>query len=228
MASRFDKRIGEILKKSLLPLMRTRGFCKNGSTYIALRDEVTWLVDVQKSRWNDSHEAQFTINGGVYIPGVVSGYSGRPEPAKPKLVDCCLSVRIGMLDESRLDKWWKLNDADNEEEHDEQIAAELSARVGRQLLPFLGRFDSRKEVVAFLTTPPISAADKLVSPQDETRRHAYAAFIYAGQRNAAKAQEEIERAAQEAKGSPVENVMQKLRQRLAATLTCPWTAPDRA
>ena len=108
MTSQFTRRIDGILKSALTPLLRSRGFRKRGPVYVAEHGEVTWLVDVQKSQWNDRNEAQFTVNGGVYVPGVVSGYSRRPDPAEPKMVDCCLSVRIGMLDESRVDKWWKI------------------------------------------------------------------------------------------------------------------------
>ncbi len=216
MASPFAQRIAGVLKGGLTPPLRARGFRKEGCVFVAEHDDVVWLVDVQKSRWNDGDEAQFTVNGGVYVPGIVSGYSGRPEPAKPKLADCCLSVRIGMLDESRIDKWWKVTASDDlQDAVDEGIAAEVRDRVEGLLLHFLQSFESRAVVAEFLAGST-DIATRFVSPQAAAQRHAYASLIYSGLGNSAKAQSEIELAMREAEGSPIEGVIRRLRERLVS------------
>ncbi|MCB9869356.1 MAG: DUF4304 domain-containing protein [Planctomycetes bacterium] len=136
---------------SLTPLLRSHGFRKEGSVYLAQYGEMALLVDIQKSRWNDEDDAKFTVNGGIYIPGIVSAYSGRPDPEKPKIADCSLSVRIGMLDELRLDKWWKVTSRDSRQDVvDEEIARELCDRVEMLLLPFLAKFESPAGVAEYL------------------------------------------------------------------------------
>ena len=95
MESLLAKRISGILGSGLTPLLRAHEFRKCGQVYVSERGDVSWVVHVQRSRWNDETEAQFTINEGIYTPGVVGAYLGRPEPSALKLVDCCLSVRIG-------------------------------------------------------------------------------------------------------------------------------------
>ena len=121
-----------------------------------------------------------------------------------------------MLDEARLDRWWKVTASDDPQDAvDERIAVEVRDHVESLLLPFLESFVSRADVATFLAAPP-DAADKFVSPQAAAQRHAYASLIYVGQGNSAKAQTEIKQAIQEAAGSPIEEVVQKLRRRLFA------------
>lgn len=211
MTAVFKQRIDGILAAGLTPLLRSRGFRKRGTLYVADHGEVSWLVDVQNSRWNANDEAQFTVNGGVYVPGVVSGYSLRPKPAVPKMVDCCLSVRIGMLDESRVDKWWKITPLDRPEEVvDEGIAIEVRRHVEFLLLPFLERFESAAAVAEFLERPT-DRATGLVAPQSSPQRHAYASLIYSKLGNSAKARKEIEQAVREAEGTPIEGVIKRVR-----------------
>jgi len=214
MTAPFSQRINGILNGGLTPLLKERGFRKEGWVYVANHGDVVWLVDVQTSRWNGKDEAQFTINGGVYVPGIVSRYSGRPEPTKPKLADCCLSVRVGMLDESRLDKWWKVKSSDIPRDVlDGGIAAEVGDCVECLILPFLQKIDSRIAVAEFLAGST-TGATKYVSPQATAQRYAYASLIYSRLGDNAKAQSEVERAMHEAKGSPIEDVISRLRERL--------------
>ena len=213
MASPFEKRIDGILKNSLTPLLKPQGFRKSGRIYRAQRDDIIWLVNVEMSLWNDKDQAQFTVSGGVYVPGIVGRYLNKPEPARPTLGYCCVSVRMGMLDESRLDKWWELTWSGDPNEADKQIAAELSDRVENLLLPFLGTFNSPEGVAAYLLAPR-TPDNRFVSPQDELGRRIYAALIYARQGNTAKAREEIDRAAREAEGSPIEEFVRRVRESL--------------
>jgi hypothetical protein len=216
MASPFARRLEEIVKGSLTPLLRSRGFRKEGSVYRLQRDSMTWLVDLQKSRWNDPQEAQFTLNGGVYIPGTVSVYTGRPEPEKPMIADCCLSVRVGMLDESRRDKWWKVTARDDPRAAlDESIAEDVCGHVGKLLLPFLERFRSVADVAEFLDGTA-DVPTKLFAPQAAAQRHAYASLIYLTMGDRTKAHREIEQAMCDAKGSPIEGVVERLREHVSS------------
>lgn len=209
MTSLFTQRIDGVLKAGLTPALRARGFRKERALYIAELGEVSWLVDIQKSRLNDPSEAQFTVNGGVYVPGVVSGYLRRPDPKTPKMPDCCLSVRIGMLDESRLDKWWKVAASDRPDADDE-IALDVRHRVESQLLPFLERFASAASVAEFLERP-MDRVSGLVQPQSSALRHTYASLIYAKLGDNTRAGKALDQAIREAKGSPIEDFVKKVR-----------------
>ncbi len=217
MVSPFAQRIDRILKSGLTPILRRYRFVKSGPVYRAKKADVVWLVDVQKSRWNDEREAQFTINGGVYITGVVAVYCRSAEPAKPKIEDCCLSVRIGQLLEEGIDKWWRVTASDEPEDVvDAEIGVDVRDRVERVLLPFLHRFGNSVEVAQFLEGP-IDSTTSFVSPQSLAQRHAYASLIHLRLGNTARAYSEIEEAVREAEGTPIDEVIKRLRAHVLST-----------
>ena len=208
------QRIARILSKNLTPFLRARGFNKTGNAYLSEKVDLAWLISVQKSRLNDNKEVQITINGGVYIPGVVSEYARRSAPDKPTLADCCLSVRIGMLEESRRDKWWKITSYDEcPNTTDEIIAAELHEWVEGLLLPFLAKFKSRGDVAAFLEGA-VEGCDRFVMPQSGAQRYTYASLIFAQMGHGDSARRAIERAMLEAEGSPAAEFVRRVRERL--------------
>lgn len=216
MASPFAQRIARIIKGNLTPLLKSHGFRKEGSVYVADHGDMAWLIDIQKSRWNDHDEAQFTVNGGVYVPGVVSVYVRQPDPAKPKIDDCCMSVRIGMLEESQCDKWWKVTaDDDRPVVVDEMIATELRDWIENLLLPFLAKFESPVDIAEFLEQPT-DASNRFVAPQSAAMRRAYASLIYARIGNADKARHAIEQAVHHAAGSPGAEFIQRLREKIVS------------
>lgn len=218
MKSILTRRVDGILGGELTTLLRERGFRKQGRLYVAESDTVTRLVEAQLSRWSDEDEARFSINGGVFVPGVVSAYSGREETINPKLLDCCLSVRIGMLDSTPSDKWWKITASDATPcATDEQIGADIRNHMESTLLPFLARFESPSAVAAFLARP-IEDATKYVFPRSAAQRHSYASLIYSLLGDTERARKEIDFAVHEAKGSPIEEIIEKLRRHIVVTL----------
>lgn len=97
---------------------------RRGQLYIRDRDHVFHMVDIQYSRWNDAAKASFTLNAGIYVPGVTSTFRKRPDPEKPKPSDCCISVRVGMLTHEKHDLWWELSESSD---HQSEV------RVGEQI-----------------------------------------------------------------------------------------------
>ena len=210
-----SKRFRDILNRGVNATLRARGFRKTRCVFRAKCHHVSWLVNAQRSRWNNAKHLEFTLNCGIYIPGVVSRYNSTHEPIEPNLKDCCLSARVGLLGESRLDKWWLLTLSDSEQEADETIISELNGYLEHAILPFLTGFRSEVDVTEFLTAPS-TAANRLISPQGMAQRHAYASLIYARLEDKVKAHEEIERAAEEANGTPIAPIIQSLRRSLLA------------
>ena len=105
-------------------------------------------------------------------------YLGRSEPARKKLTDCCIQVRIGMLAEDRLDKWWVLKSNDDVEISDRAVGEDMCYRLENHVIPFLNRFRSPETAMEFLSAPR-TAADKLVLPRNKEISLSYAAAIAA-------------------------------------------------
>jgi len=115
-----------------------------------------------------------------------------------------------MLDDSKLDKWWKVTASDAPEDAvDEQISTEIHDWVENLLLPFLQRFGSSVEVAKFLEGL-MDSTNSFISPQSLAQRHAYASLIHLRLGNAVKARSLIEKATREAKGTPIEEVIKRL------------------
>lgn len=210
MASILKQRITRVLKEGPSALLLPLSFRKEGCVYCAVHGDVTWIVDIQGSRWNDTEEAQVTINGGVYVPGVVSRYLRKADPVKPKLVDCCVSVRIGMLSKSKLDTWWTVAASDRApDDMDTRISAEMRNQVNELLLPFLTKFKSLIDVAEFLDRP-ISADTHFVAPQAVEQRYAYAGLVYSRIGDNAKSCIAINQAIREAEGKPNEEFIRAL------------------
>lgn len=232
MATPFDARISFVLRTGVSPLLRTNGFRKTGRVYLASRQEVTWLVQVEKSRWNSKEKAEFTLSGGIYIPGVVSRYLCKPDPAPTKvdLADCCISTRIGMLDETQCDTWWKFTGSREICDGDRSIALDIQHRLSHDLLPFFIAYDTRRKVIEFLLQPVAPKKSgymptaSLISPQDEVGRRVYAAFLLANEGNLGQAKQVIERAVTDHRGKPGEEFVKRARDTILGKLVS--STPD--
>lgn len=209
MNVRNDRRVNGILKASLTPFLKSLGFHKTAMVYRAQQADLTWIINVQLSQWNDDEHVSFTLNGGIYVPGVVSRYSPRPEPIRPSLLDCCVSVRIGMLDESKLDVWWSFRGTQWSEKKVRQVGSSIREHVQRLLLPFLSPLDSQDAVAEFLSDPVTSETDK-VCPQSDAIRRSYAAIIKMNLGKTVEALRDIETARSLAVGTPVQGHIEDL------------------
>ncbi len=193
--------------------LKQHGFNKRGNVYVRQSEEVFQMVDVQYSRWNDAEEVNFTLNGGVYVPGVTSRFSNSPEPKRPKLRDCCITVRVGMLTESHLDVWWKMSASDGVLV-DRKIKEEIASITENTLMPFLERFRDAKAVAGFLSKQP-ATEDQHIEPSAEGLRLSYAAIIWAKLGASDRCQTCLERAMQRSRNTPLEGTVTSFTKRFS-------------
>jgi hypothetical protein len=207
-------RINKLLMKSLTPILVQNGFNKRGSVYTRASRSLLHMVDVQHSRWNDTIEVSFTLNCGVYMPGVTSTFRNISEPKQPKPTDCCIAVRVGMLTESRLDRWWRISKTDGSD-CDRKIGEEIVSVVERFVLPFLQRFQQEKSVPEFLSQPR-HGADEYVEPRADGLRLSYAAIAWSILGARSDCQTCLERAISLSKKTPMESIISSF----ASRFTC--------
>lgn len=212
MSSPFDSRLTKILGLSITPLLKAEGFSKNRKCYHRKHETLTWVIELQKSRWNDQQQMQFTLNCGIYIPGVISTYINRSEPKNPEIPFCCITVRVGMLQQDHLDKWWTLS-VDQDEATDQLIEQELHLAVTNNLLPFLSKFKGMDDVLSYLEKPR-PESERYVSPIDEVQSRIYLAILYWLKGNQQNSQENLQAAEQAAVGKPIEEAVINLRARI--------------
>ncbi len=202
-----------LLRKEVAPAFRSFGFKKVGDIFYRQSAELLFLIAIHRSRGNDENTFEFTCDCGIYIPEVVSRYLNRNGSDKPKIHDCCCSIRIGMLSEEKNDIWWAL-EANKLASDDSAIAASFVKKVELLGIPFLSSFESSEDVGNFLSRE-IPKQFAQVSPISEIQRLAYSAIIFDNRGNKEKAVDLIKKSKEKSKGSPIENHIMNLCQRLS-------------
>jgi hypothetical protein len=208
MASLLRKRMRDIVSRSIVPELEGFVADPTARTYVKGSGAVVYVVDVQPSVKSRSAVVSFTVNCGVYIHDVVCRFQGRPAPSFPKITDCCLAARAGLLSEPFLDKWWQLSN-DDESNHDEQVCAEMRRLVNNGALPFMARFPDRKAVATFLLAPPRDRADKFVNPMARALRATYAALIWRQLEQRERCASSLRLATEESRGTPIEDEIEE-------------------
>lgn len=155
MASPFEPRLTAILKTYVTPFLNDLGFRKDRNVYERVCGEWSWLIEIQRSHFQDKERADFTINCGIYIPAVAATYfeflNGQP-PKSPDEALCAVRVRLGRL-ASEFDRWWQLCAGDDTKIVDHRIGQELADLLKCHALPFFQRFKSLREIADFLVGP---------------------------------------------------------------------------
>lgn len=177
MSSTYEARLQSILKSHLTPLLKGKGFTKRSNTYYLELNELTWLIEIERSGFNDATQVSFTVVCGVYIPGVMSRFiiADRAELKNPKYSDCTVFARLGWLAPMHMDTWWTLSLIDNSGT-DDAIGEDIVQRIENDALPFLGRFPDSRSVIAFLQEPR-KECESSIEPSEVVKIQIFAAII---------------------------------------------------
>jgi len=127
------KKIEEIVKLRLAPLLKQHGFTKSGRDFHRQRERDWQVVNVQASQGNLGEDGKFTVNLGVYV-SAVAALAGTPAlEGKPKEHSCTVRERIGMLMREQNDHWWNVSPSISSE----QTAKDVASAVEQFGIPWL-------------------------------------------------------------------------------------------
>lgn len=195
-------RAKRILAESAAPCLLKSGFSKNGNRFVRATGKFAHVIEVQYSRWNNTDELTFTFNCGVWLRGVTSAYLKNPEKSEPRILDCCISARVGMLVANKHDVWWSLKPTDTVD-HDHEVKLAIESVIQDSVIPFLSRFDTQEKAAEFLSGR-VSGDDAFVDPRSESVRAVYAAAAWKAVGESDRCRDCLERAVLKAKGMPNE------------------------
>jgi hypothetical protein len=170
------KRAAVVLREGIAEQLEKEGFRRERQVYLRERGQMMHLLDVQYSQWNDETEVTFTLNCGIYREDVTSLFRNAAPPRHPKVTDCCIFARIGMLTESHLDLWWKVTAGDTESA-DAKVRQQLGDVVARYALPFFEGFPDERAAAQFLSAER-PRKDEYVEPREPAVRQSYAAALW--------------------------------------------------
>ena len=94
------------VKAGLLGALRDAGFRGTARDFHRSRGPVTDAVNIQASRSNAGEKGRFTVNLGIYLPGVEAILRGAPLTNPPCEVDCTVRVRLASVAPGGGDGWW--------------------------------------------------------------------------------------------------------------------------
>ena len=212
MTRDLEKQVRKELQTRLTQHLSQAGFRRTGNGYKRTFGGVSHVVDVQYSKWKNPNKVSFTLNCGVYVPRVVSVFHGTAEPLRPKLTDCCVYVRGGMLTDEKLDTWWSVAVEKNIEVASASSAAE--AMIKQHILPFLERFAEPADVAEFLSSHRC-VSDTSVEPRADAVSHIYAAILWRTAGGSERCREMMDTALREAARTPLADVVAKFAARFA-------------
>jgi hypothetical protein len=128
LQSEFD----EILKNLVFPFFKELGFKKNGNGFNKKIGEITQVVNIQKSRWNNKDNVSFTFNIGFFSAEIYIDFWNKGIPKFIKDYDCQITYRLGQLTKGS-DYWYELN----ERIEKANLEIEIYENLNHYLKPFI-------------------------------------------------------------------------------------------
>lgn len=87
--------IDKLIEDHIAPLLKMRGFKKDGRTWINDKSDFSFIVNVQADKWNSiNRQAQFFVNYGIFVPSTYQKHFKMPIPKSPKEYDCIIRHRL--------------------------------------------------------------------------------------------------------------------------------------
>jgi hypothetical protein len=172
-----QKRAANIIKKWLTPTMHARGFAKKGIVYSRVLADVLHLMDIQQSDSNRKTAVRFTLNIGVYVPGVQETIYGGAERKKFSAASGLNHGRPGLFTDRNFDTWWEVK-AGEDLAKDDDVGRNMLAVVEEGAFQyFFDRLMDRTSLAEFLEVPR-SKRYKQMFPYVDSPCFVYAGLIW--------------------------------------------------
>ena len=176
MSSEIGKRIDAIVGGALAARLKEHGYRKKGRTFHRRGDDGTCIVHVQASQSNLGGGGSFTINLGVYFPGIEEPLSGGAPSDPPREVDCTLRQRLGgLMPDIRGDHWWSVTSS-SDADAVSRAAADAWGAYGRPWLDANATLAGASETLVRRDELHGAVASLLLGDRQEAERRLHAFF----------------------------------------------------
>ena len=170
------------LTESLAKEIKINDFKKKALTWRSLNGDLVYIINIQKSRFNDFEES-FAINISIFSPEVYELCWNKVSPNAPTESDGIFRRRTGFFcKEKESNDWYLLKNA-------EEIPALLMRITGclnKEVIPFLTKITSKRELYHYLKSLPPPKQDFLYLIQ-----LACLAYLSGNKKNALEILEEV-------------------------------------
>jgi hypothetical protein len=131
----------KILSNNISPYFKDLKYKKAGNNFKYF-NEIGKIVNFQKSQY---YNTRFTINIGIYLPEFEYYFYDNHKISNEKFNEsiCAIRKRIGKLKKLEKDYWYELD----EETEIENLKNELEDDIKNKIIPFLNRFNDKKNIL---------------------------------------------------------------------------------
>lgn len=149
-----DLRIDEIVRHSIHPFLRERGFIRKGRTWNRDLGEVRHVINIQTDARFERDDldrspipSSFTVNLGVFIPYYYETmWSEATPPSFIKEDVCPIHYRMRDPDDPRQEHWWFVDTATDIE----TVGRDVANALIRDGLPFVDGLGSLRAILEWL------------------------------------------------------------------------------
>lgn len=132
------KRIDNLIKGHLSPLLKKNGFKKKKNLWNRNRGSFVDVIDVQEAKGSTASSERLTLNIGVFVPELYEAVWDKPTQGFAQEADCVVRFRLGALLQDdftgkALDTWWDLNT----DQDVDAVGLELTEALENKAFPFL-------------------------------------------------------------------------------------------
>lgn len=135
-----------IIKDSITPIFKLRGFRKSSRNYYKEISDFGLCFNIQSSLYNHEQEVKFTFNTGIFIPRLYELYFGGSYPKFPKEYDCFNRMRIRQLMNSN-DHWYSVK----EDTDIYELKCNIREHIENFVIPYFDRFQTNEDIVELYT-----------------------------------------------------------------------------
>jgi hypothetical protein len=140
-----QKDLEQIIKDDITPLLKAKGFKKQGRNFFKDLGDIGWCFNIQSSLYNHQESVNFTFNVGIFVPSAYEIYYDEQSPKFPKEYDCIVRKRISELKDVSKEEWYSYN----EKVISDKLIKQLKADVEGYILPFFN-IDNTDELINFM------------------------------------------------------------------------------
>jgi hypothetical protein len=146
MTREFQKEFDDIIKRTVVPFFKRLGFKRNGNGFNKSTNDISQVVNIQKSQWNHVDSVSFTFNVGFFNADIFKENWGKDVPKFIREYDCQVSFRLGHLTK-QTDYWYELN----EQITVQDLENEMKDHLDNYLKPILETVQTTNSMKEFMT-----------------------------------------------------------------------------
>lgn len=148
MISKTALKLKNLVNNILHPYLEEHGFKSKGYNSYKSNGDIGYAFNIQKDRWSNKEEINFTFNLGVFSRSYFLAENENASKLSlifPTHADCVIECRVGELKFGR-DHWYKIES----DKLESNVIRETSGDIIKYVLPYFDPFKTADSIIEYL------------------------------------------------------------------------------